>query len=436
MTQEEITIKVLEDNLASIMLKKIALQKEEDSIRVLLEINRSKLLSKPLNATRIIDCDFSIRALNCLRDNNITTLQQLESLSKNDIASWYRCGSTTVNEISDMMNKHGLSLQKSVVKSSNQIMYVKEVVKISKAITVFSNELIDHRFKSDSDMEAFILVIFEKLNKVLKSVDIIAAIKYIENCNEISWGSNLWDKWNFRICRDWLKPMVLNGKLVNTSKDGIAYYALPSYIDNGKLKQEYSIEVDLSNEIWDNTPRVSPQPKLLVALDDDLFIETNEITTIPGDDKICYSTYELKMYTYYRDIIDNNGWYPITIKKHKNGDCDYRARVLSIFNKAKRALRNRDLATMHILIERKRGVNLKLNKNKEHILMRMNAALSKLIISQSIHKVLYGRSGREVLYCLPDFFDVEESKFIEQYKPLDISFVADNYHQNWNCTHV
>jgi DNA-directed RNA polymerase subunit alpha len=76
---------------------------DEDSLRN--EARLAQLLSRP-----VTDFELSVRSRNCLQQMNIYTLGDLTRVSEHELLSGKNFGETSLEEIRDMMQAHGLAI--------------------------------------------------------------------------------------------------------------------------------------------------------------------------------------------------------------------------------------------------------------------------------------------------------------------------------------
>ena len=76
---------------------------DEDSLRN--EARLAQLLSRP-----VTDFELSVRSRNCLQAMNIFTLGDLTRVSEHELLSGKNFGETSLEEIREMMQTHGLSI--------------------------------------------------------------------------------------------------------------------------------------------------------------------------------------------------------------------------------------------------------------------------------------------------------------------------------------
>ena len=60
----------------------------------------------------IRDCNFSIRALSCLKDAKIDTLEQLSGYTANELLRFRNFGMRTIKEVREVLAKHNLKLNR------------------------------------------------------------------------------------------------------------------------------------------------------------------------------------------------------------------------------------------------------------------------------------------------------------------------------------
>jgi len=93
----------LKQKIKNIKLRNIGIIKDEV---LFLDVNEKH------KRTKLIDCDFSIRALNCLKAADIHTVFDLISLSKNDLMKFRNFGKKSLTELEEYLQLNNLQFKK------------------------------------------------------------------------------------------------------------------------------------------------------------------------------------------------------------------------------------------------------------------------------------------------------------------------------------
>ncbi len=80
------------------------------------ELDENDLRIRQLLKTKLVDMDLSVRALNCLKAAEVSTLGQLVTFNKNDLLKFRNFGKKSLTEIEDLIRTKGLSFGMSVDK--------------------------------------------------------------------------------------------------------------------------------------------------------------------------------------------------------------------------------------------------------------------------------------------------------------------------------
>jgi len=80
------------------------------------ELDENDLRIRQLLKTKLVDMDLSVRALNCLKAAEVSTLGQLVTFNKNDLLKFRNFGKKSLTEIEDLIRAKGLSFGMSVDK--------------------------------------------------------------------------------------------------------------------------------------------------------------------------------------------------------------------------------------------------------------------------------------------------------------------------------
>lgn len=62
---------------------------------------------------RIINLNISTRLYNCLKDNGITNLHQVEDYTYEEVLKFHLMGKTTIKELELVLNQHGFKFKRS-----------------------------------------------------------------------------------------------------------------------------------------------------------------------------------------------------------------------------------------------------------------------------------------------------------------------------------
>ena len=73
------------------------------------ELDENDLRIRQLLKTKLVDMDLSVRALNCLKAAEVSTLGQLVQFAKNDLLKFRNFGKKSLTEIEDLIKTKGLS---------------------------------------------------------------------------------------------------------------------------------------------------------------------------------------------------------------------------------------------------------------------------------------------------------------------------------------
>lgn len=93
---------------------KIALEEEPKEVQE--EFDENTLHVRQLLKTKLVDLDLSVRALNCLKAAEITTLGQLVSFNKNDLLKFRNFGKKSLTELEALVQKKNLEFGMNVTK--------------------------------------------------------------------------------------------------------------------------------------------------------------------------------------------------------------------------------------------------------------------------------------------------------------------------------
>ena len=80
------------------------------------DLDETSLHMRQLLKTKLVDMDLSVRALNCLKDDDIETLGDLVSYNKNDLLKFRNFGKKSLTELEDLVENKGLSFGMNVSK--------------------------------------------------------------------------------------------------------------------------------------------------------------------------------------------------------------------------------------------------------------------------------------------------------------------------------
>lgn len=80
------------------------------------ELDENDLRIRQLLKTKLVDMDLSVRALNCLKAAEVSTLGQLVTFNKNDLLKFRNFGKKSLTEIEDLIRSKGLSFGMAVDK--------------------------------------------------------------------------------------------------------------------------------------------------------------------------------------------------------------------------------------------------------------------------------------------------------------------------------
>lgn len=80
------------------------------------ELDENDLRIRQLLKTKLVDMDLSVRALNCLKAAEVSTLGQLVQFNKNDLLKFRNFGKKSLTEIEDLIKTKGLSFGMSIDK--------------------------------------------------------------------------------------------------------------------------------------------------------------------------------------------------------------------------------------------------------------------------------------------------------------------------------
>jgi DNA-directed RNA polymerase subunit alpha len=80
------------------------------------ELDENDLRIRQLLKTKLVDMDLSVRALNCLKAAEVSTLGQLVTFAKNDLLKFRNFGKKSLTEIEDLIKTKGLSFGMTVDK--------------------------------------------------------------------------------------------------------------------------------------------------------------------------------------------------------------------------------------------------------------------------------------------------------------------------------
>jgi len=80
------------------------------------ELDENDLRIRQLLKTKLVDMDLSVRALNCLKAAEVSTLGQLVQFAKNDLLKFRNFGKKSLTEIEDLIKTKGLSFGMTVDK--------------------------------------------------------------------------------------------------------------------------------------------------------------------------------------------------------------------------------------------------------------------------------------------------------------------------------
>jgi DNA-directed RNA polymerase subunit alpha len=80
------------------------------------ELDENDLRIRQLLKTKLVDMDLSVRALNCLKAAEVSTLGQLVQFNKNDLLKFRNFGKKSLTEIEDLIRSKGLSFGMTVDK--------------------------------------------------------------------------------------------------------------------------------------------------------------------------------------------------------------------------------------------------------------------------------------------------------------------------------
>jgi DNA-directed RNA polymerase subunit alpha len=80
------------------------------------ELDENDLRIRQLLKTKLVDMDLSVRALNCLKAAEVSTLGQLVTFNKNDLLKFRNFGKKSLTEIEDLIKTKGLNFGMAVDK--------------------------------------------------------------------------------------------------------------------------------------------------------------------------------------------------------------------------------------------------------------------------------------------------------------------------------
>lgn len=80
------------------------------------ELDENDLRIRQLLKTKLVDMDLSVRALNCLKAAEVSTLGQLVTFNKNDLLKFRNFGKKSLTEIEDLIRSKGLSFGMNIEK--------------------------------------------------------------------------------------------------------------------------------------------------------------------------------------------------------------------------------------------------------------------------------------------------------------------------------
>ncbi|HTA83523.1 MAG TPA: DNA-directed RNA polymerase subunit alpha [Bacteroidia bacterium] len=80
------------------------------------ELDENDLRIRQLLKTKLVDMDLSVRALNCLKAAEVSTLGQLVTFAKNDLLKFRNFGKKSLTEIEDLIKTKGLSFGMAIDK--------------------------------------------------------------------------------------------------------------------------------------------------------------------------------------------------------------------------------------------------------------------------------------------------------------------------------
>lgn len=80
------------------------------------ELDENDLRIRQLLKTKLVDMDLSVRALNCLKAAEVSTLGQLVTFNKNDLLKFRNFGKKSLTEIEDLVRTKGLQFGMNVDK--------------------------------------------------------------------------------------------------------------------------------------------------------------------------------------------------------------------------------------------------------------------------------------------------------------------------------
>ena len=80
------------------------------------ELDENDLRIRQLLKTKLVDMDLSVRALNCLKAAEVSTLGQLVQFAKNDLLKFRNFGKKSLTEIEDLIKTKGLSFGMTIDK--------------------------------------------------------------------------------------------------------------------------------------------------------------------------------------------------------------------------------------------------------------------------------------------------------------------------------
>jgi DNA-directed RNA polymerase subunit alpha len=80
------------------------------------ELDENDLRIRQLLKTKLVDMDLSVRALNCLKAAEVSTLGQLVTFNKNDLLKFRNFGKKSLTEIEDLIKTKGLSFGMTIDK--------------------------------------------------------------------------------------------------------------------------------------------------------------------------------------------------------------------------------------------------------------------------------------------------------------------------------
>ena len=80
------------------------------------ELDENDLRIRQLLKTKLVDMDLSVRALNCLKAAEVSTLGQLVQFNKNDLLKFRNFGKKSLTEIEDLIKTKGLSFGMTIDK--------------------------------------------------------------------------------------------------------------------------------------------------------------------------------------------------------------------------------------------------------------------------------------------------------------------------------